>query len=312
MNTEKKYSGVVVPMMTPFTPQHKIDALAVTRLVAHLIKGRTHPFILGTTGEAASIPQGEKKRLVEETVKAALGRTIVYAGISGNCLQESAEEGKLYHDLGAGVLVATMPSYYPVTPDQMLRYFETLADHLPCPLIIYNIPATTHLSIPLEVVDRLSAHPNIAGFKDSERGEERIAAATALWKNRADFSYLLGWALKSQSALEQGADGIVPSSGNLAPVVYQTIYEAAKAGDSAAASRAQQKGDRISEMYQKDRILSQSLAAFKAMLSAYGLCGPDVLPPLYRLPAPEEQQLTAQVRKVFGDLDKINSMDHEQ
>jgi 4-hydroxy-tetrahydrodipicolinate synthase len=311
MNTAKKYSGVVVPMMTPFTAQQLVDAPAVKRLVDHLIKGKTFPFILGTTGEAASIPRRERKRLVEETVKAAAGRSLVYAGISGNSLQESAEEGKLYHDLGADALVATMPSYYPVTPDQMLRYFEALADLLPCPLIIYNIPATTHLSIPLEVVDKLSAHPNIAGFKDSEKGEERIAAATALWKNRKDFSYLLGWALKSQSALEQGADGIVPSSGNLAPVVYQGIYEAAKAGDSAAAALAQQKGDRISEMYQKDRILSQSLAAFKAMLSAYGLCGPDVLPPLYRLPAAEEQPLMQQVRSVFGDLDKINSTDHE-
>jgi len=311
MNTAKKYSGVVVPMMTPFTAQQQVDAPAVQRLVDHLIKGKTFPFILGTTGEAASIPHRERKRLVEETVKAAAGRSLVYAGISGNSLQESAEEGKLYHDLGAGALVATMPSYYPVTPDQMLRYFGALADRLPCPLIIYNIPATTHLSIPLEVVDKLSAHPNIAGFKDSEKGEERIAAATALWKHRTDFSYLLGWALKSQSALEQGADGIIPSSGNLAPVVYQAIYEAASTGNSAAAALAQQKGDRISEMYQKDRILSQSLAAFKAMLSAYGLCGPDVLPPLYRLPAAEEQQLMQQVRNVFGDLEKINSTDHE-
>jgi len=297
-------------MMTPFTAQHTVDAAAVKQLVDHLVKGKAHPFILGTTGEVASIPRQEKKRLVEATVKAVAGRSIVYAGISGNSLQESVADGKLYHDLGASVLVATMPSYYPVMPEQMLRYFEALAAQLPCPLIIYNIPATTHLSIPLEVVDQLSAHPNIAGFKDSERGEERITTAVSLWKDRADFSYLLGWALKSQFALEQGADGIVPSSGNLAPVVYQAIYEAARAGNSAAAARAQQKGDRISEMYQKNRLLGQSLAAFKAMLSAYGLCGPEVLPPLYRLPAAEEQQLIQEVCTVFGNLDKINSLDH--
>ena len=209
------------------------------------------------------------------------------------------------------MLVATMPSYYAAGPDELLRYFEALADGLPCPLIIYNIPSTTHLSIPLEVADRLSAHPNIAGFKDSERGTERITAATALWKDRADFSYLLGWALMSKVALEQGADGMVPSSGNLAPLVYRGIYEAVQAGNTAAAALAQQKADRISEMYQQNRTLSGSLSAFKAILSAYGLCGPDVLPPLYRLPEQDEQQLKQRALAAFGDLNKVNSLDHE-
>lgn len=306
MSKPKKYSGVVVPMMTPFTEEHTVDALAVHTLVNHLIDHRTHPFILGTTGEAASIPHSERKRLVMETVKTTKQRTLVYAGVSGNSLAEAVEEGKQYHDLGVDVLVSTMPSYYPVEPDQMLRYFEALANELPCPLIIYNIPATTHLSIPLDTVEKLSRHPNIAGLKDSEKGVERIAAATALWKDREDFSYLLGWALMSQKAVEQGADGIVPSSGNLAPAVYQQLYEAALAGDAATAARVQEKGDLISAMYQKDRILSHSLAAFKAMLSAYRLCGPQVLPPLYRLP--DEQQLIQDVVATFGDLQTINTI----
>ncbi|KAA2241331.1 dihydrodipicolinate synthase family protein [Chitinophaga agrisoli] len=311
MKAQKKYSGVVVPMMTPFTAQSTIDEAAVQRLVDHMIAGKAHPFILGTTGEAASITRTEKKKLVQATVKAAAGRSLVYAGISSNSQQDSIEEGKAWHDLGADVLVATMPSYYPVEPAQMRRYFEELASQLPCPLIIYNIPATTHLSIPIEIVDQLSAHPNIVGFKDSEKGVERITAATALWKERQDFSYLLGWALMSQSALEQGADGMVPSTGNLAPAVYRAIYDAVLAGDTATAAKAQQKADAISEMYQKNRILSQSLAAFKVMLAAYGLCGPDMLPPLYRMPEGEEQQLKTAVRTVFGDLNQINSVGNE-
>lgn len=312
MKAEKKYCGVVVPMMTPFTAQQTIDVAAAEKLVDHVIAAKAHPFILGTTGEAASIPHKERGNLVTATVKASKGRALVYAGISGNSQQDALEEGKRYHDLGADVLVTTMPSYYPVAPDQILRYMETLADELPCPLIIYNIPATTHLSMPLEVVDQLSAHPNIAGFKDSERGVERISAATALWKERNDFSYLLGWAAMSQSALEQGADGIIPSTGNLAPLVYRRLYEAVRAGDTALAALAQEKADRISAMYQKDRSLSQSLATFKAILSAYELCGPAVLPPLYRLPVTEEKQLMQDVRSLFGDLDQINSINHEQ
>jgi dihydrodipicolinate synthase/N-acetylneuraminate lyase len=307
MTNRKKYSGVVVPMMTPFTAQHTVDTDAVQVLVEHLLEHNTQPFILGTTGEAASIPRTERKRLVTATIQATRARTLVYAGVSGNSLADAVEEGKQYYDAGVDVLVATMPSYYPVTPDQVLRYFEALADQLPGPLVLYNIPATTHLSIPLETIDQLSKHPNIVALKDSERGVERMEAAIALWKDRKDFSYLLGWALKSQQAIQQGADGIVPSSGNLAPAVYRKLYEAALAGDTTAAARAQEKGDRISAMYQQNRILSQSLAACKAMMAAYGICGAHVLPPLYRLPEYEEKQLMHDVLSTFGDLKKINN-----
>jgi dihydrodipicolinate synthase/N-acetylneuraminate lyase len=307
MKSEKKYSGVVVPMMTPFTAQHTIDADAVHTLVNHLIAGHTQPFVLGTTGEAPSISFTERKKMVVETVKAVHSRTLVYAGIPGNSLADAIEEGKSYYDLGVDVLVATMPSYYPVAPDQVLRYFETLAAALPGPLVVYNIPSTTHLSIPLNIIDQLSQHPNIVALKDSERGLERMEEAIALWKDRQDFSYLLGWAVMSQQAIAQGADGIVPSSGNIAPAVYRQLYEAAVAGNTTAAVKAQEKGDRISAMYQKDRLLSQSLAAFKAMLAAYGLCGPAVLPPLYRLSEAAEKQLMQNVQATFGDLKTINS-----
>jgi dihydrodipicolinate synthase/N-acetylneuraminate lyase len=245
---------------------------------------------------------------VEATVAATQKRSLVYAGISGNCLYDSIEEAKAYYNLGVDVCVATMPYYYSVEADQMVRYFEQLADALPCPLILYNIPATTHLSLPLEVVDRLSRHPQIRGFKDSEKGQERMEAAIHLWKDRADFSYLLGWAAMSQKALSLGADGIVPSSGNLIPAVYQRIYTACMEGHTEEATRAQQKADHLSEKYQKDRILSKAFPVFKAMLSAYGLCSPNVLPPLYRLTANEEQTICMDLLQEFGSLEQINSL----
>lgn len=312
MKNLKKYSGVVVPMMTTFTPHHDVDEAGVHKLVNHIISGNAHPFILGTTGEAASISRSERKRLVAETVKAADGRALVYSGIPGNSFEDIVEDGKCYSGLGVDVLVATMPSYYPVDADQMLRYFSELADRLQLPIIIYNIPSTTHLSIPIDVVEKLSRHPYIAGFKDSEKGVDRITEATGLWKNRDDFSYLIGWALMSQSALQQGADGIVPSTGNLVPAVYRKLYEATLGGNIKDANLAVKKANRISELYQKDRILSKSLSAFKAMLSAYDLCGPFVLPPLYRLEESAEKELIQTVTTEFGNLHNINSIDYEQ
>src|SRR3954451_9290009 len=168
MKTKKKYNGVVVPMVSPFREDRRIDSAGVDALINHVIESGAHPFVIGTTGESASISRSDKINLVSETVKVTKGRAVIYAGISNNSLQESVNDAKTYHDLGVDVAVATMPSYYPVDEHQMLSYFEELANSIPCPLIIYNIPVTTHLSIPIHVIDKLSIHENIVGFKDSE------------------------------------------------------------------------------------------------------------------------------------------------
>src|SRR5579862_9480786 len=150
------FRGVVVPMVTPFTPEGRIDEPAVDRIVAHLIKGGVHGiFPLGTTGEAASIHSDDKRRLIATTVKSVAKRAMVYAGIASNSFRESLEAAKAYAEVGVNALVAHMPSYYPLSDEQVETYFRRLADQVSLPLVLYNIPATTHQSIPLDAIDRL-------------------------------------------------------------------------------------------------------------------------------------------------------------
>ena len=311
MKQPKKFSGVVVPLITPFTETLLIDEPAVEGLVDYVVQAGCFPFVLGTTGESASITAAEKRKLVAAAVKAAKGRKIVYAGISGNCFAESVKEAYDFRDAGADAVVATLPYYYPIEADQMLRYYEALADAVPLPLVLYNIPQTTHLSLPIDVVEALSWHPNIVAFKDSERGEDRMDKAIALWKDRADFAYLSGWAAKSVTAFLKGADGTVPASANLAPAVYQKIYEAAVEGYTEEAMAAQGKGDAISAIYQQDRVLSKQFPVLKLMMSVFGLCQPYVLPPLYRLAEAAEQQIFHTVKKQYNSLEELNSVQEQ-
>src|SRR3954454_19646575 len=84
-----KYRGVVPPMITPFTADGAIDVPAVRRIIDHLIAGSgSGIFVLGTTGEAASIPTDEKTKLVATMVEHVGRRAVKYAGISGNCFRE--------------------------------------------------------------------------------------------------------------------------------------------------------------------------------------------------------------------------------
>ena len=159
--------------------------------------------------------------------------------------------------------------------------------------MLYNILATTHMSIPLEAVMLLADHPNIVGLKDSERDLERMSACVSFSKQREDFSYFCGWAAQSAHALQLGADGIVPSTGNFVPGMFKKLYDAAISGDMATAMRLQEETDEIARIYQKGRTLGQSLAALKVMMQLRGLCQPWMLMPLSRL-SEEEEQAVAQ------------------
>lgn len=308
MKNIKKYNGVVVPMVTPFRTDLSIDLDAVGVLVNHLIEGGCHPFVLGTTGESSSISFESKVALVKKTVEVAKGKAVIYAGVSGNCFQESLEQAKAFTDLGVDVLVAHVPYYYPLNQNHILNYYQQLASAIELPLIVYNMPMTTNMSIDLETADELSKHPNIVGYKESERGEERMAKAIGLWKDREDFSYLLGWAAKSYEGMLLGADGLVPSTGNLTPELYSTIYHAVLAGDNQSAQKAQEKSDAISKIYQENQMLVNAIPILKCLLEKNNLCSKEVLLPMIRVSAAEEKIALEKMNNYGNDLKSLNSI----
>lgn len=277
---ENKYKGVIVPAITPLTDDLRLDLHAVEALFGMFAANGIHPFILGTTGEAASLPLTLREDYVSAAVDYRSPGMILYAGISSNVLQESVDFAVLCARHGVDVAVATVPSYYALTEDQTERYFTAMADAIPLPLIIYNIPATTHVSLSLELLDRLSHHPNIVGVKDSERSDERMHRSVALWRDRVDFSYLLGWAARSADALAAGGDGIIPSTGNLVPEIYRRMLKSIASGDLSEAQSMQHLSDAYGALYQSGRTLGESLAALKSVMHHRGICGKMVMPPL--------------------------------
>lgn len=285
---DKKYQGVVVPVVTPLTKDFNLDHGAVERIFEHIRSGACMPFILGTTGEASSLSLSLKQDYIRRAA-AKKSNEKLFVGIGSNCLQDSIHLAKFAFDAGADVAVATLPSYYQLSDDQIKKYFVQLADSIAGPLIIYNIPSTTHHSISLAIADELSRHENIVGIKDSERSEERIKESLRLWSGRADFSYFLGWAARAAYAIQQGADGIVPSTANLFPGVYKDMWHVVRIGDSGVDT--QLISDRIGEIYQRKRNLGDSLAALKVLMNYHNLCERWMMPPLQRLSPDEEKAL---------------------
>ena len=276
----QKHRGVVVPMVTPFNADAVLDERAAEHIVDRLAAHELGVFVLGTTGEAASLPIPERRRLVEIAVSVAARRVPVFAGIGSNSMSETLSAARAYLRAGLDAVVAHLPSYYLLDPAEMQAYFEQLARDVPGPLVIYNIPQTTRMSLPCELVARLADLSSVIGFKDSENSQTRFEQVAAMLGGRPEFSIFMGVAALSVKALRRGFDGVVPGPGNFIPHLWHDLYESAAAGDWAQAEELQRVVDSIAEVFQRKRSVGQAIAGLKGAMSAFGLCSPVVLPPL--------------------------------
>ena len=175
-------------MVTPVTPAGQLDEPAVERMMDFLLTGGVDGiFVLGTTGEGASVPRAFRRRLVECIVALAQRRARVYVGL-GDQHPKDVAAGNDYFHAGADAVVARPPIAFPL--EKLLPWFRSLLTGLEGPLILYNMPSTTNVSIPLEVVEQLIGHPNLAGIKDSENNLKRLEELSAPIRRPAGVRHL--------------------------------------------------------------------------------------------------------------------------
>ncbi|MEO6434505.1 MAG: dihydrodipicolinate synthase family protein, partial [Tepidisphaeraceae bacterium] len=207
-------------------------------------------------------------------------RAMVYAGIAGNCLRESIEAAAEYQQFGVVAVVAHMPSYYPLNDAEIEAYFLRLADGVKLPLVLYNIPVTTHHHISLDSVDKLRKHPNIVAIKDSSGDKQWLTELLKRTGGREGFPVLVGASAAFTHGLRHGAVGLVPSGGHILPSEYQAMFEAGMKSDWNEVERLQQATDAACARYLKGRSLGQGLSLLKAILEERGVCGRTMASPL--------------------------------
>lgn len=298
MKTFPTHRGVIVPLVTPVNAAGELDEAAAIRLVGHVAGHGCGMLVLGTTGEVVSLNAALRRRYVDLAVRTAAKRTPVFACAASNCISISIDAANEYLALGADAAVGILPNYFKLEPAEILAYFERLAAGIHGPLMVYNMPATTGMSIPLDVIETLSRRPNITGLKDSEGTAGRREEIALRFGGRNDFSLFMGIAAHSVPALRLGFDGLVPSSGNLYPGRWHELYTAARSGNWARAELLQEQLDVIGAVFQRDRTLGQSLAALKAGLGLHGLCGPEMVPPLSALSPADQEAVRAELRQL--------------
>jgi 4-hydroxy-tetrahydrodipicolinate synthase len=119
-----------------------------------------------------------------------------------------------------------------------------------------------------------------------------------LWKERTDFAHFLGWAAKSAAALFSGSKGLVPSTGNLVPDIYENMLKAVAEADRKKTYDMQELSDTYGNLYQSGKTLGESLWALKILMEEKGLCQSHVMPPLHSLPEAEAEKLRTKLKEL--------------
>jgi 2-dehydro-3-deoxy-D-pentonate aldolase len=298
MSKRLKYHGAVVPLVTPFTAEGGLDVPALHRLIDSQVAGGVEGiFVLGTTGEGIQVPRHARRLLVAETVKRVDGRAAVFAGLGDVCSANVTEANEFFQ-AGAEAVVAHPPISEKLSPADLLGWYRKLLDGVQGPFLLYNMPMTTKISIPLDAVEKLLGHPKLAGIKDSENNSERLKELLHRYGGKKDFSVFIGVGALMEKGLKLGADGIVPSVGNLIPDICHKLCAAAKKADWAEAEVLSTRMNAIAALYQKGRTLNESLSVLKAAMCCRGLCSPHVLLPLHPLNESQMEKLRHEMERL--------------
>ncbi|MWA05917.1 dihydrodipicolinate synthase family protein [Actinomadura sp. LD22] len=298
-------SGVVPPVCTPLTPDREVDTASLTRLVDHLLDGGVNGlFVLGSSSEAAFLPDRHRRTVLDTVLGHVAGRVPVLAGVIDMTAPRVVDHVRAAVRAGADGIVATAPFYTRTHPSEIAVHFRTIAAHADVPLYAYDLPVSVHSKLTADLLLDLAAEGVLGGLKDSS-GDEAGLREVILGRRDRDlpaFSVLTGSELTVDSALWMGADGVVPGLGNVDPHGYVRLYQAAARGDWETA-RAEQ--ERLFRLFRLVHVGgphmgrgSSALGAFKAALFLRGV----IDHPTTALPQiPLDDDDISQVRKYLSE-----------
>jgi 4-hydroxy-2-oxoglutarate aldolase len=262
-------------LITPFTQRGEVDLKAHTQNMRVLADRGVEGFLFGgSTGEGPYLEPGERHRLV----KAGRRRKAhLMCGIAAETTRTALAQLAEAEEAGAdSVLVQTPTTMARGREDAVTRYYQAIADSARVPVLLYSVPVYTAYNLPVDVVWRLSRHPNIVGMKDS--GGDVVRLQSIVDATPASFILYNGASRALTAAIAVGCDGAITASGNYAPELVLRVLRAARE-DLPTARRHQKRLTALSS-----EVESHGIPGVKAAAKAAGLEAGYPRQPLTRLP----------------------------
>jgi len=264
--------GVIVPLITPFRADGTLDTRGVSRLVDRLLKcGVDGLFVAGTTGEFLALPAQMRTEAVKCVAAAASNQVPVVAGIGANCLEDVLRYGEEAERAGAHYVAVVLPSFFPLSDEDAHGFLTQVVERTPLPLVLYDHPSFAGNQISLEVVGSFSSDKRVVGIKDSSGDLARFKDLIRLFQS-PEFKVYLGDELLMAQGLREGADGVVPSLGNIHPNLFVLLYRAAREGDWKSAEKVQEEITCIVKPLRDEGNWVAMIRSLKRQLKEEGIC----------------------------------------
>jgi 4-hydroxy-tetrahydrodipicolinate synthase len=291
----KEIRGIIPAVITPFTPDERVDEPAFRTVINFLIEQGVHGiFPAGSGGVFSALTVDEKKRLMDLTVKEAAGRVFVMPNVGAITTAESVALARHAEAVGCDAVSAVTPFFLKPSQDELIEHYRTICAAVKIPVLAYNIPERTGgvtLSVP--TISRLAREvPNFAGIKDSTG--DLTNAAEIVRAAPPGFRVFMGRDTLIFGALLYGCAGAVAATANVAPALAVGIHDAVMGGDLPKARELQAKLAPVRRLF---TIGSHPLGLKEAMVQLGTLeCGRCRRPTLELTPA-QKNEVTAVLRE---------------
>jgi 4-hydroxy-tetrahydrodipicolinate synthase len=225
-----RLQGCGTALVTPFTPSGEVDYAALEALVAwQIAEGIDFLVPCGSTGEAQTLDDTERARVVETVVRGAAGRVPVMAGATSNDTAKAVAETRRMCELGADWILTATPYYNKPTQEGLYRHFMAVLDATTRPVCLYNVPGRTAVNLKPETALRLAEHPNCLAIKEAS-GDLR--QAVDLIRGRPErFAVLSGEDWLALAIIASGGDGLISVVSNEVPAATTMLVHLTLSGE---------------------------------------------------------------------------------
>ena len=231
------FRGVCTALVTPFLDAKVNYPMAEQLLRRQIDAGVDAVVLAGTTGEAPTLSDTEKIELFRRCKSYTGDQCTIIAGTGSNSTEHAVALSQAAEKAGADALLVVTPYYNKATPSGLLRHYQSIADAVGIPVIVYNVPSRTGVDIPISVYQQLSAIPNIIGVKEASTDIGKLAKIRRIcadelhiWSGNDDMTV---------PVISLGGQGVISVLSNICPAETKAITQAALSGDYATAAALQ-------------------------------------------------------------------------
>ena len=223
------FTGSIVAIVTPIK-DNKVDKSSFKELIEFQIKNGTAGILpCGCTGEPATLSMDEHKTVIDYTIEVVNGRVPVLAGTGSNNTEESIELTNYAKKAGADAALIITPYYNKPTPSGLYEHYKKIAENVSIPIILYNVPSRTGISILPETVAKLAEISNIVGIKEASGSIDQVSKIIRLCPE--NFVVLSGDDSLTLPIMAVGGKGVISVAANIVPAKVSKMVNSALSGN---------------------------------------------------------------------------------